>query len=103
MNTDLIFRIIISAFIIVSSPFIIVGIKRLVDKIKDDKLRETIITFVEAADQMLKRVDPTGEKRKQYVLDSLKELGIEENTYVNALIEQAVLGLWYYQPKEKEV
>lgn len=105
MNIDLIIRAIISAFIIVSSPLVLVGIKKLVDKVKDDKLRELVLTFVEAADQMLKQVDPTGEQRKQYVLNSLKEMGVENNTYVNALIEQAVLGLWYYKPtvEEKEV
>lgn len=100
-NLDLIFKLVVSAFIIVSSPLIIILIKKVVDKIKDARLREIILTFVEAADQMLKKVDPTGEQRKAYVLKSLAELGIENNAYINALIEQAVLGLWYYQPEQE--
>lgn len=94
MDVNLILRIVVSVFIIVSSPFILRLIKKYVDKIQDEKLRSIVLTFVEAADQMLKETDPTGEKRKAYVLESLKELGIENSTYINALIEQAVLGLW---------
>ena len=77
-------------------------VRKNIKKIEDQKLRDTILTFVEAADQMLKEQDPTGEARKQYVVDSLNSMDIEVDEYVNALIEQAVLGLWYYQPNKEE-
>ena len=99
MNPDLILKVVVS--ILVLSPLVIAYIKKLVDKAQDEKLRELILTFVEAADQMLKAVDPTGEKRKEYVLKSLHELNIEWSPYIDALIEQAVLGLWYYQPNKE--
>ena len=102
MEVEKITKIVVSAFIIVASPFVLLLIKRFADKIKDDKLRDTIVTFVEAADQMLKKVDPTGEQRKAYVLKALEEVGITYSAYVNALIEQAVLGLWYYEPTTKD-
>lgn len=101
MDVNLILRIIVSVFILVLSPFVLSLVKKYIDKVQDDKLRRIILTFVEAADQLLKKVDPTGEQRKAYVLMSLKELGIDNNAYVNALIEQAVLGLWYYTPVDK--
>lgn len=105
MEVEQITKLVVSAFIIVASPFVLLLIKRFADKIKDDKFRETIVTFVEAADQMLKKVDPTGEQRKEYVLKALEEVGITNSAYVNALIEQAVLGLWYFNPvdRKKEV
>ena len=102
MEVEKITKIVVSAFIIVASPFVLLLIKRFADKIKDDKLRDIIVTFVEAADQMLKKVDPTGEQRKAYVLKALEEVGITNSAYVNALIEQAVLGLWYYEPNTKD-
>ena len=102
MEVEQITKLVVSAFIIVASPFVLLLIKRFADKIKDDKLRETIVTFVEAADQMLKKVDPTGEQRKAYVLKALEEVGITNSAYVNALIEQAVLGLWYFNPADRK-
>lgn len=102
MDVSLVLKIVVSVVIVILSPLVLVLIKKYVDKVQDDKLRNIILTFVEAADQMLKKVDPTGEERKAYVLKSLKDMGIMESAYVNALIEQAVLGLWYYTPEEKE-
>ena len=101
-NLDLILRVVVSAFIVVFSPLALVLIKKYVDKVQDEKLRRIVLTFVEAADQMLKKVDPTGEQRKAYVLKSLADMGINNSAYVNALIEQAVLGLWYYTPEVEE-
>ena len=98
----MIMKVVVSAFIIVASPLVLVLIKKLIDRVQDAKLRETILTFVEAADQMLKKVDPTGEKRKEYVIKCLEELGIMQSAYINALIEQAVLGLWYFGPDTEE-
>ena len=101
MTADLVLRIVVSLAILILSPYAIALIKKYVDKAQDEKLRRLILTFVEAADQMLKRVDPTGEERKAYVLKSLRDLDIECDEYVNALIEQAVLGLWYFKPEEE--
>lgn len=89
-----IIRITLCVLIVVSSPLILSIIKKYLDKLKDDKLRSMVKTFVEAAEQTLKDKDPTGEKRKQYVINSLKSLDIDYNDYVDALIEQAVLLLW---------
>lgn len=102
MDVNLILKVVVSVFILVLSPFVLSLFKKYIDKVQDDKLRNIILTFVEAADQMLKKIDPTGEDRKAYVLRSLHEMGIEENTYINALIEQAVLGLWYFDPVEED-
>ena len=101
MDVNLILKVVVSVFILVLSPFVLSLFKKYIDKVQDDKLRNIILTFVEAADQMLKKVDPTGEQRKEYVLKSLEEMGIKNNAYINALIEQAVLGLWYYQPEQE--
>ena len=102
MDVNLILKVVVSVAILALSPFVLSLFKKYIDKVQDDKLRNIILTFVEAADQMLKKVDPTGEDRKAYVLRSLHEMGIEENTYINALIEQAVLGLWYFDPEVEE-
>lgn len=49
--------------------------------------------FVAAADQLLKGDDPTGEKRKQYVIDRLGEIGYKLTDIFNAKIEAAVFQL----------
>lgn len=53
-----------------------------------------VLEIVAAAEQMLKDKDPTGEKRKQYVLDRLKNKGIDINMdELNDMIESAVLEI----------
>lgn len=95
MDTALqIIRITLCAFIVVSSPLVLRAIKKYVDNVEDQKLRNIVTTFVEAAEQLYKEVDETGERRKQYVINSLESLGIKYNAYVDALIEQAVLMLF---------
>ena len=54
--------------------------------IEDKKLRDIVETFVNAAEQLLKDEDPTGEKRKEYVINQLHLLEIEVNGFVNAVV-----------------
>ena len=95
METSLqIIRITLCALVVVSSPLVLMIIKNYLDKLRDDKLRYIVQTYVEAAEQLLKEIDSTGEKRLQFVLDSLSKMGIPNNDYVRALIEQVVLNLF---------
>lgn len=52
-----------------------------------------IYDLVAAAEQLLKKDDPDGSKRNQYVKDNLKELGIVITEEINARIEAAVFGI----------
>lgn len=53
-----------------------------------------VLEIVAAAEQMLKDKDLTGEKRKQYVLDRLKDKEIDINMdELNDMIEAAVLEI----------
>ena len=85
---------VLSAALVVAMPLILLIIKKHLDKLKDDELRSIIQTYVEAAEQLLKEQDPTGEKRLQFVLDSLEKAGIPSNDYIRALIEQVVLNIF---------
>lgn len=49
--------------------------------------------FVNAAEQLLKEEDPTGEKRKQYVIEHLQALGYEITDVMLAMIENKVFEL----------
>ena len=64
--------------------------------IEDKKLRDLVETFVNAAEQLLKDEDPTGEKRKEYVVNQLHLLEIEVTGLVNAMIEEEVFRLNSY-------
>lgn len=63
------------------------------DEIEDEKLRTLIESFVEAAEQMFKEDDPTGEKRKKYVEENLEALGYKINEQINAYIEAYVFDI----------
>ena len=58
-----------------------------------EKITNLVSIFVAAAEQLLKEDDPTGEKRKAYVVDQLKALGYEVTEAVNGYIESAVYNL----------
>lgn len=58
-----------------------------------DEFEKMLYKFVKAAEQMFKKDDPTGEKRKAYVVERLCELGIKITEEINALIEAAVFDL----------
>lgn len=51
------------------------------------------VTFAQAAEQLLKAEDPTGEKRRQYVLEHLEQLGVEITEAVVAMVESAVWSI----------
>ena len=93
---DLLGKIIAAAFVSV----IFIALKELKsfilakkEEIEDEKLRALIESFVEAAEQLLKDDDPTGEKRKHYVEENLKQLGYVLNDQVNAYIEAYVFDV----------
>lgn len=62
-------------------------------------VESAVKVLVEAAEELLKDEDPTGEKRKSYVLEQVAALGIECDGYVNALIESFVRGLGHAAPE----
>lgn len=86
-------QILLSAFVVVAAPLVLILLKKNVDKIQEEHLREVVMVLVEAAEQLLKEMDPTGEKRKQYVKDQLELLGIKYSPYIDSLIESSVLNL----------
>ena len=59
----------------------------------NDDLRRLVEQFCAAAEQQLKADDPTGEQRKEYVYNLLKEAEIEVTEIVDALIEAAVYNI----------
>lgn len=60
---------------------------------KTKKLFEQIGKFVEAADQLYKQEDPTGEIRNMYVKEQLTKLGVAITAEINAYIEGAVFEI----------
>lgn len=58
--------------------------------IENKDLLLLIESLVEAAEQMFKLNDPTGEKRKTYVEEQLVALGYEITRQIDAYIEAAV-------------
>ena len=78
-------------------PQVFAFIKAKVEDMKDEKLRTIISTLVYAAEQLLKKEDPTGEKRKAYVLEQLRILGIKVTGYVDAMIEEEVITIYVPQ------
>ena len=95
LNTliPLILKTYVIIFLVVITPKVKVLINKFLARNENDKLRSLVKTFVEAAEQMLKEQDPTGEKRKQYVVEQLQLLNVEITNYINALIEQEVLNI----------
>lgn len=61
--------------------------------IENKDLLLLIESLVEAAEQMFKLNDPTGEKRKTYVEEQLVALGYEINKKLDAYIEAAVFEI----------
>lgn len=82
------------------------AVKKFLDEKVSEKNRAVLIhlvtVFVEAAEQLLKEDDPTGEKRKAYVVEQLKLLGFEITTYIENLIESNVFNLNYFDTKNDE-
>ncbi len=70
----------------------------------DRETAEQVLTltevFAQAAEQLLKAEDPTGEKRMQYVSERLEELGVEVTEAVIAMVESAVWSLNAASKKE---
>ena len=60
---------------------------------KNEDARKLIESFVKAAEQLLKVDDPTGQKRKEYVIQMLRDIGAEVDEGLDAEIEAAVYRL----------
>lgn len=60
------------------------------ESIESSEIMKLVLCFVQAADQLLKDDDPTGEKRKQYVIENLEALGYEITDSIIAMIEGSV-------------
>ena len=60
------------------------------EALESQEFRNIVLCFVQAADQLLKDDDPTGEKRKQYVIENLEALGYEITDTVITMIEGSV-------------
>lgn len=61
-----------------------------VEKVTSERIMSFVQSFVQAADQLFKENDPTGEKRHAYVVEQLEALGITVTEAVLAMIEGAV-------------
>ena len=60
------------------------------ESIKNKDLLLLIDSFVEAAEQLFKADDPTGQKRKKYVEEQLMALGFAITEQIEAYIEASV-------------
>lgn len=58
-----------------------------------EELLVVISSFVRAADQLFHDADPDGHIRKEYVIDKLKEYGIDITEAIMAMIEGAVFDV----------
>lgn len=73
-----------------------------VDAIEDETVRKAVKTAVLAAEQCLKRNDPTGEIRHNYVLKALEEVGIEITNRILDMIEEEVFSLGHQKHENGE-
>ena len=63
------------------------------DKATQERILAMVRSACRAAEQLLKAEDPTGEKRKQYVIEQLRLLGVEITEAVLSMIEGEVWGI----------
>lgn len=95
-NIDLtpIVQSIIGVVTVLITYYLIPYLKTKLSKEKQDDFDKWVRIAVQAAEQLLKATDPTGEKRKKYVLDFLKKKGYTiDMDNVEAAIEAAVYEL----------
>lgn len=69
------------------------ALKKKTEEADATALDKLIYELVAAAEQQLKKDDPSGFARKQYVVDLLEQLGYAVNAELNARIEAAVFDL----------
>ena len=79
------------------AAFIVTQVKPLVEewklKIKNERLKEAIVIFVESVEQTLKEQDPTGAKRFAEVERLLEQSGYIVTDVVRSMIEAAVYNI----------
>lgn len=96
MNPDLIYVLTRLTFALLALAFLIIFQRvqlSIEEKAKSGQATDLdliIDDFVAAAEQLLRKDDPDGSKRKQYVIDCLTELGIIITNEIDARIEGSV-------------
>lgn len=99
MNREVI--LLIAEFLI--RLFVIVALPMLYKLVKKYKLEKTIQNAVWAAEQLFKKNDQTGEKRKEYVINYLSNKGVKLTIEdLDVLIEAAVRELNIIQKEALE-
>lgn len=83
----------LTVLVAVLTPKVQAWVEERIGREKAEKLLETIKMFVEAAEQLLRDSDPTGQLRKQFVRDHLEVMGIAYTVEIDALIEGLVYEL----------
>lgn len=106
MTSDGIVQITIAAITLLGTIITVVIAPLIVAKYSKEKraeIKEYVDAAVAAADQILKIEDPSGTKRKAFVLQKLNEKGFKINeSDLNILIEAAVKQLNIIQNKALE-
>ena len=75
------------------APKLVSWIKEKIGSENLKKLNEYVAILVAAAEQMLKADDPTGEKRLNYVLEQLTNLGYTITDQIRATVEAHVFEI----------
>lgn len=100
---DILIKLVTIIFIAYVIPEVKKWLRNSIGEEKAAKLAEYIEKFVKAAEQMYKEVDETGEKRKQYVIEQLRDLGYTITDEINARIESEVFDInLFNEPKVNE-
>lgn len=73
-----------------------------VESIDNETIRKAVKTAVLAAEQCLKKKDPTGEIRHDYVLKELEAIGIEITNEILDMIEEEVFRLGHQKHENGE-
>lgn len=89
---ELIGAIIAGTFLYVA-PKLKAWLEAKIGKAQSDAVEKLIYNLVESAEQQFYLEDPDGTIRKQYVNDSLVELGYELTNQINAIIYASVYEL----------
>lgn len=100
-----IIEIVIKLMAVILVGYVLPAVKGwLVEKMgveKIEKIEILVAIFVDAAEQILKDVDPTGIKRKSYVCSRLHELGYEVTDQIEAMIEARVYTLPHTEKEDE--
>lgn len=96
MNTEIIEIIgkILAAFFVGICAYLAPKVKNWLesnmDKSTNENIQKLIDTFVKSAEQLFHDNDPTGLRRKEFVIEQLKALNVEITEQIRNMIEGAV-------------